>query len=132
MQNVPAPSVSVVVISAISTDAVPLSQFQLQVAVPKVCVCVCVHAYVCEYIIMIPPVQVMRVKLQPPTGTDLAAFNPMLPPTSISQIMLLANPAKVSHLMYSTALSMQPPYMYVISCHVESMFILSLCSRQVP
>lgn len=36
----------------------------------------------------------MKVKLQPPSGTDLAPFNPILPPASITQIMLLANPAK--------------------------------------
>jgi hypothetical protein len=71
-KNVPAPHVMVVVISAISTNALPVTQFQIQVAVPKV----------------------MRVKLQPPTGTELAPFNPMLPPANISQIMLLANPTK--------------------------------------
>lgn len=40
-------------------------------------------------------IQSMRVKLQPPSGTELAPFNPILPPASITQIMLLANPAKV-------------------------------------
>ena len=39
--------------------------------------------------------QVMRVKLQPPTSMELGAFNPISPPPSISQIMLLANPTKV-------------------------------------
>ena len=43
-----------------------------------------------------PPTQVMRVKLQPPTTTDMASYNPVLPPPSISQVMLLANPSKVS------------------------------------
>ena len=37
----------------------------------------------------------MRVKLQTPAGTELAPYNPMLPPSNISQIMLLANPTKV-------------------------------------
>lgn len=37
----------------------------------------------------------MKVKLLPPSGTELAPFNPLLPPASISQILLLANPAKV-------------------------------------
>lgn len=45
----------------------------------------------------------MRVKLQPPTATDLAPFNPMLPPANVSQIMLLANPTKVTSSFYSTA-----------------------------
>lgn len=38
----------------------------------------------------------MRIKLQSPTGTGLTAYNPILPPGTISQIMLLANPTKVS------------------------------------
>ena len=39
----------------------------------------------------------MRVKLQPPSATDLPAFNPILPPSAITQVMLIANPQKVSH-----------------------------------
>lgn len=39
--------------------------------------------------------QSMRVKLQPPSGTEIAPFNPILPPASITQVMLLANPLKV-------------------------------------
>lgn len=39
--------------------------------------------------------QSMKVKLQPPSGAELAPFNPILPPASINQIMLLANPTKV-------------------------------------
>ena len=37
----------------------------------------------------------MKVKLQPPSATELAPFNPILPPASITQILLLANPTKV-------------------------------------
>lgn len=40
----------------------------------------------------------MKVKLQPPSATELAPFNPILPPASITQIMLLANPTKVRHM----------------------------------
>ena len=36
IQNTPAPHVAVVVISAISINALPVSQFQIKVAVPKV------------------------------------------------------------------------------------------------
>lgn len=36
----------------------------------------------------------MKVKLQPPSGTELAPFNPILPPAAISQVVLLANPLK--------------------------------------
>lgn len=37
----------------------------------------------------------MKVKLQPPSSTDLPAFNPILPPAAITQILLLSNPHKV-------------------------------------
>ncbi|XP_064406419.1 ADP-ribosylation factor-binding protein GGA1-like [Halichondria panicea] len=72
-KNSPSPGVSVIIISVLSTSPFPLSNFQFQAAVPKV----------------------MRVKLQPPSGTSLNAFNPIQPPSTISQIMLLANPSKV-------------------------------------
>lgn len=42
-----------------------------------------------------PIFQSMKVKLQPPSGTELAPFNPILPPAAITQVMLLANPLKV-------------------------------------
>uniref|UniRef100_A0A8C5IPA0 Golgi associated, gamma adaptin ear containing, ARF binding protein 3 n=1 Tax=Junco hyemalis TaxID=40217 RepID=A0A8C5IPA0_JUNHY len=40
------------------------------------------------------PLQSMKVKLQPPSGTELSPFNPIQPPAAITQVMLLANPAK--------------------------------------
>lgn len=41
----------------------------------------------------------MKVKLQPPSSAELPAFNPILPPAAVTQILLLANPHKVfSHL----------------------------------
>ncbi|KAL2101161.1 hypothetical protein ACEWY4_002922 [Coilia grayii] len=64
--------VLVVVLSMLNTAPLPIRNVSLQAAVPKS----------------------MRVKLQPPTGTDLAPFNPILPPPSITQIMLLANPLR--------------------------------------
>jgi len=36
----------------------------------------------------------MKVKLQPPSGSELPAYNPILPPSAITQVMLIANPAK--------------------------------------
>lgn len=39
--------------------------------------------------------QMMKVRLQQPSGTELAPFNPILPPASITQVLLLANPFKV-------------------------------------
>jgi hypothetical protein len=38
----------------------------------------------------------MKVKLQPPSGTALSPFSPAQPPAAITQVMLLANPMKVS------------------------------------
>ncbi|XP_056406014.1 ADP-ribosylation factor-binding protein GGA3 isoform X2 [Hyla sarda] len=64
--------VLVVIISMINTAPLPIRKILFQAAVPKT----------------------MKVKLQPASGTDLAAFNPILPPSSITQVMLLANPLK--------------------------------------
>ncbi|XP_055510010.1 ADP-ribosylation factor-binding protein GGA3 isoform X1 [Leucoraja erinacea] len=66
------PDVLVVVISMINTSPLPVTNIVLQAAVPKT----------------------MKVKLQPPSGTELAPFNPILPPAAITQVMLLANPLK--------------------------------------
>ncbi|KAI1884570.1 hypothetical protein AGOR_G00227750 [Albula goreensis] len=66
------PDVLVVVISMLSSAPVPVTNIRFQSAVPKV----------------------MKVKLQPPSGTELPAFNPVLPPAAITQVLLLANPHK--------------------------------------
>ena len=47
-------------------------------------------------------VQVMKVKLQPPSATALPPHNPILPPTAITQVMLLANPSKVGVVLHVT------------------------------
>ncbi|XP_062398228.1 ADP-ribosylation factor-binding protein GGA3-like [Sardina pilchardus] len=66
------PDIAVVIVSTVNTSALPISDVQFQVAVPKS----------------------MVVKLQPATGKDLPPYNPLLPPASISQILLLANPQR--------------------------------------
>ncbi|XP_066522017.1 ADP-ribosylation factor-binding protein GGA3a [Hoplias malabaricus] len=66
------PDVLVVVVSILNTAPLHVKNLSLQAAVPKS----------------------MRVKLQPPSGTELSPFNPVLPPSAITQIMLLANPQK--------------------------------------
>ncbi|XP_035258914.1 ADP-ribosylation factor-binding protein GGA1-like isoform X1 [Anguilla anguilla] len=66
------PDVLVVVISMLSSAPIPVTNIRFQAAVPKV----------------------MKVKLQPPSGTELPAFNPILPPAAITQVLLLANPHK--------------------------------------
>uniref|UniRef100_A0A670JFF9 Golgi associated, gamma adaptin ear containing, ARF binding protein 3 n=1 Tax=Podarcis muralis TaxID=64176 RepID=A0A670JFF9_PODMU len=66
------PDVLVVVVSMLNTAPLPIKNIVLQAAVPKS----------------------MKVKLQPPSGTELAPFNPIQPPAAITQVMLLANPRK--------------------------------------
>ncbi|KAL3067374.1 hypothetical protein OYC64_017166 [Pagothenia borchgrevinki] len=66
------PEVLVVIISMLSSAPIPVTNIRFQAAVPKV----------------------MKVKLQPPSSTELPAYNPILPPAAITQILLLANPHK--------------------------------------
>nr|XP_040047158.1 ADP-ribosylation factor-binding protein GGA3 [Gasterosteus aculeatus aculeatus] len=66
------PDVLVLVVSMLNTAPLLVHNVVLQAAVPKS----------------------MKVKLLPPSGTEVAPFNPILPPASITQIMLLANPTK--------------------------------------
>lgn len=66
------PDVLVVIISMLSSAPIPVTNIRFQAAVPKV----------------------MKVKLQPPSSTELPAFNPIMPPAAVTQILLLANPHK--------------------------------------
>ncbi|XP_057717603.1 ADP-ribosylation factor-binding protein GGA1 isoform X2 [Corythoichthys intestinalis] len=66
------PDVQVVIISMLSSAPVPVTNINLHISAHK-------------------PI---AVKLQPPSGTDLPAFNPILPTAAVTQIMLLANPNK--------------------------------------
>ncbi|XP_026690019.2 ADP-ribosylation factor-binding protein GGA1 isoform X2 [Ciona intestinalis] len=61
----------VAVVSIMSTRTNPVQNIVFQAAVPKV----------------------MRIKLQPPSNTDLTAFNPILSSPPITQVMIIANPA---------------------------------------
>ncbi|XP_010872731.1 ADP-ribosylation factor-binding protein GGA3 isoform X2 [Esox lucius] len=79
------PDVLVLVVSMLNTAPLPVQNVVFQAAVPKS----------------------MKVKLQPPSGTELAPFNPILPPASITQVMLLANPHKEKvRLRYKLAFSL--------------------------
>lgn len=71
-KNKPRPDVLVMVVSVMSRNSCPVKSFLFQAAVPKV----------------------MKVKLQPPSATDLPTYNPILPPAAITQVMLIANPQK--------------------------------------
>ncbi|KAG7216236.1 hypothetical protein INR49_029087 [Caranx melampygus] len=66
------PDVLVVIISMLSSAPVPVNNINFEMTAPKS----------------------MAVKLQPPSGTELPAFNPILPPAAVTQILLLANPNK--------------------------------------
>ncbi|KAK2833795.1 hypothetical protein Q5P01_017684 [Channa striata] len=66
------PDVLVVIISMLSSAPVPVTNINFQTTAPRS----------------------MAVKLQPSSGTELPAFNPILPPAAITQILLLANPKK--------------------------------------
>ncbi|XP_039311037.1 ADP-ribosylation factor-binding protein GGA1 isoform X2 [Solenopsis invicta] len=71
-QENPRPDVFVIVITTMSKNTKPLSNYLFQAVVPKKCKC----------------------RLQAPSGTKLPAHNPFLPPSAITQIMLIANPLK--------------------------------------
>lgn len=68
----PRKDVFVVVITTMSKNLKPLTNYLFQAVVPKRCKC----------------------RLQPPSGTELPGHNPFLPPSAITQIMLIANPTK--------------------------------------
>ncbi|KYN33361.1 ADP-ribosylation factor-binding protein GGA1, partial [Trachymyrmex septentrionalis] len=71
-QDSPRSDVSVIVITTMSKNTKPLSNYLFQAVVPKKCKC----------------------RLQAPSGTKLPPHNPFLPPSAITQIMLIANPLK--------------------------------------
>jgi len=66
----PRSDVQVIVISVTSSSTSQIKNFSFQASVPKV----------------------LKVKLQPASGTDLPAYNPILPMSAISQVMLIAHP----------------------------------------
>ncbi|KAI5617732.1 ADP-ribosylation factor-binding protein GGA1, partial [Silurus asotus] len=66
------PDVAVIIISAVNTSPLPVSDFLFLAAVPKN----------------------MCVRLQAATGNSLPPFSPLLPPAALSQILLLSNPLR--------------------------------------
>lgn len=73
-KDTPRPDVSVYVVSTISKNLSPLSDYVFQAVVPKTC----------------------KLRLLPASSSELPAHNPFLPPSAITQVMLIANPSKVS------------------------------------
>ncbi|XP_015248881.1 PREDICTED: ADP-ribosylation factor-binding protein GGA1-like [Cyprinodon variegatus] len=79
------PDVLVVIISMLSSAPVPATNIHFEAKAP----------------------QSVGVKLQPPSGSELPAFNPILPPAAITQILLIANPNKEKfQLQYRLSFSM--------------------------
>nr|XP_037287339.1 ADP-ribosylation factor-binding protein GGA2-like [Rhipicephalus microplus] len=71
-RNRPQEHVSVLVVSVTSQSSLPVRRIAFQATVPKT----------------------MRIKLQPPSATELPPHNPILPAAAITQVLLIANPAK--------------------------------------
>lgn len=67
--------------------------------------------------------QNMRVKLQRASATDLPAYNPILPPSAITQVMLIAYPAMVSvcQVLYFLKIKTET-YFFAIAQNVVSDF----------
>ncbi|XP_054269708.1 ADP-ribosylation factor-binding protein GGA1-like [Macrosteles quadrilineatus] len=65
----PRPDVSVFVVTTTSSSQFPVTDYLFQAIVPKGC----------------------KLKLQPPSSTELPAHNPFLPPAAITQVMLIAS-----------------------------------------
>ncbi|XP_057654502.1 ADP-ribosylation factor-binding protein GGA3 [Diorhabda carinulata] len=70
----PKDGVNVFVITTVSKNESPLNNYLFQAVVPKGC----------------------KLKLQPPSSTDLPVYNPFLPPMAITQILLVGNPESVA------------------------------------
>lgn len=68
----PREHVTAIVVTVINKLPDDISDYELKAVVPKGC----------------------KVKLQPPTTTSLPAHNPFVPPSAITQVMLIANPLK--------------------------------------
>lgn len=97
------PDVLVVIISMLSSAPAPVTGIGFHVTAPKVrrrrrlpIPKVLVAKNNCVVVVVFSNRQSMAVKLQPPSGTELPAFNPILPPAAVTQILLLANPNKVN------------------------------------
>ncbi|ENN70431.1 hypothetical protein YQE_12935, partial [Dendroctonus ponderosae] len=67
--DAPKPLVAVYVVTTISRKALALQNYLFQAVAPKGC----------------------KLRLLPPSTTDLPAFNPFLPPAAITQILLIGN-----------------------------------------
>lgn len=115
------PDVLVVIISMLSSAPVPVTGITFRVTAPKVSAA-CLPSRIGfplgrlkrpSVCVLLPP-QTMAVKLQPPSGTELPAFNPILPPAAVTQILLLANPNKVRpHLDTATLTMCVCVYLYI-------------------
>ena len=72
-QDNPREHVTAIVVTVINKLNEAIADYELKAVVPKGC----------------------KIKLQSPTTTCLAAHNPFVPPSAITQVMLIANPSKL-------------------------------------
>lgn len=70
------------------------------------------------FLTLITVTQTMLVKLQPASGTHLPPYNPVLPPPAVSQVLLLANPQRVSY-MHVTVTACLPWLKFSAYLHVS-------------
>ena len=82
-QDQPRQSVTAIVVTVISKMPVPVSDFELRAVVPKGC----------------------KVKLQAPSAREMPAHNPFVPPSAITQVMLIANPLDIQPVSFKYVLS---------------------------
>ena len=72
-QEAPREHVTAIVVTVINKLSEAIANYELKAVVPKGC----------------------KIKIQNPTTTSLPAHNPFVPPSAITQVMLIANPAKL-------------------------------------
>ena len=85
-------NVNVIVISVTSTNPQPIKKFVFSAAVPKVILYLTKRV---SSLYFLHVIQSMRVKLQSASSNELNGYNPILPMSAITQVMLIANPTQV-------------------------------------
>lgn len=82
-QDQPREHVTAIVVTIINKSSDAVSDLEFKAVVPKGC----------------------KVKLQTPSGQSLPAHNPFVPPSAITQVMLVANPKEISPVSFKYVLS---------------------------
>lgn len=123
------PDVALLVVSTVNTSALPVKDYLFQAAVPKVGP---LSSHLLPSVVgvgwrvTVPLLQTMSVKLQPASGTQLSAYNPLLPPPAISQVLLLANPEEVSLSLHRWS-SLRAPLGLRVAFHICPRLLSKVC-----